>query len=230
MLVRCSAMAKKEFNGALAEPIEIIECIIILTSYYDLPDRNLVLETAYQDNFDINNVSPAMFSGCPAMKEWFLILHEKREEKYHLLANEFGIDLSDKNAWQDLAKQLASAYVPGFRVAAKKLKKGAPKKYYFLYRDIEDLKEKGHSIKNACRLLVKRKNTEYYGVNPDTLEQRYYEIISKTKRILKDIDSFKMAPEIEEQLNRIRSKYWESRPTHERSANTFGNTRGKIDD
>lgn len=220
---------KKEFNGALAEPIEIIDYIIVLTSYYDLPDRNLVLKTVYQDDFDINDVSPAMFSNCPAMKEWYLILEEKREEKYHLLANEFSIDLSDEDAWKDLAKQLASTYVPGFRVAAKK-KKGAPKKYLYLYRDIEDLKEKSHSIKNACRILVMRKDTEYYGVNPNTLEQRYYEIIQMMNRIIKMSGSYLEPPAIAEQLNRISSKFLETRPPHERP-HKYSDTRGKkVDD
>ncbi len=106
----------------------------------------------------------------------------------------YGIDQMEPHAGGQLALALAFAHVPGFQTRKPGRAKPGRRRTWTTGESIElwakilDAKGSGRSIRNACVILTKRKDSPYFGQKAGTLLRRHYEAFGPSGRLTKAID------------------------------------------
>lgn len=136
--------------------------------------------------------------------EMLSIMWEKRQKKMEFLLKHYGLNVcgaDEKYVWMRLSYLIAFDYVDGFfgpDYKPQPRKKGRPKgsgKLHkkALFNAINEVQGERHrGVSDACQILSKRKG-QWKGLNPKSLETRYYEAIRDNNRLLQKFEQFKKA-------------------------------------
>lgn len=111
-------------------------------------------------------------------EEYAAYFDQQFSERFAALFNHYGIKLKQPGAGFILAFNLAADHIKGFTVTDRgpgRTSKWIGDDGRKLYHDVQAIKQRGHSILNACRQLVKPGNA-YAGEKAPSLKSRYHEI------------------------------------------------------
>ena len=90
------------------------------------------------------------------------VARPQRETKLALLGQYFGIDVQDASGWLELSLKLASLHVPGFKVAAPKLRRGPKGKWTFMAKqklvaEVQKRLARGQTERAACKHIAQKR-------------------------------------------------------------------------
>jgi hypothetical protein len=166
-LRRLSFGASKGFVGPLAEPIIRPNALALALALYG-NDGGAISEAA---------------------DTW---VFRQQFDKLLLLARMFNVDVSESHGWALLCFRLAETCVPGCQVVdAPKKRRGRPKgtgaiNLSDLFVAIQrSVAIEGCSISEACRRLARDRKGPWKGMNPDSLEARYWEYLREQEKALR---------------------------------------------